>query len=114
MVPWKMARAHVSVEGQGGPERMVSCPDGQSRGNEGAWTWLEVGQGSLTAWNSCALMELTIDGRSQMDWAGWALDVGLGWADGSGGWALNARLDGDGMGTGLSWMGLNADSMVMG
>ena len=27
---------------------------------------------------------LPIDGRSQMNRAGWALDVGLGWADGSG------------------------------
>lgn len=57
---------------------------------------------------------LPIDGRLQMDRAGWALDVGLGWADGSGGWALDARLDGDGMGTGSFWMGLDADLMVMG
>ena len=30
------------------------------------------------------------------------------------GWALGARLDRDGMGTGSSWMGLDADLMVMG
>ena len=30
------------------------------------------------------------------------------------GWALDARLDCDAMGTGSDWMGLDADLMVMG
>ena len=49
--------------------------------------WIGLDGPSTSAWDGL------------MDWAGWALDV---------------RLDCDGMGTGSDWMGLDADLMVMG